>query len=227
MIRPNASLETCPFGSELQSYWNRLSDIERQMRLSKEGLYSLALQPIMDEIAEAIPGETVLDPFCGFGGSSIGLARAGMTVTAADLAPDRIDSARYNAELFGINKSIYFEQGNALELLGVVKADAVFLDPPWGGPGYIQKRKFQLADFTPDGFDLLAIALSHFSCVALRVPRNFDFSELSVFGSHIPMVILANTLKGELLHFTVVIRDKGCVRLLNALQEKRAVALRH
>ncbi len=211
--------ERSPFALDYQRYWNRLSPREREMRLTEEGLYSLALQPIMEEIAESIRGETVLDAFCGFGGSAIGLARAGKKVIAVDLDPTRIEAARYNARLFGVEKLISFYVGDARKLMVETCTDAIFLDPPWGGPGYIQKRKFSLSDFEPDGRQLLSTALSSFECVALRTPRNFDFTELGVFSADVPVCILANSFLRELLHFTAIVHGEGCSRLLRELTD--------
>lgn len=128
--------ERCPFGEGLQRYWDRLSPREREMSLDEEALYSLAPQEVGLEIAAEIPGRSVIDAFCGAGGLAIALARKGKRVIAIDLDPARLEMARRNADLFGIEKQIEFVAGDASSRLPTMSADAVLLDPPWGGPDY-------------------------------------------------------------------------------------------
>ena len=195
-----SSESVCPFGAELQHYWNRLSPLEQRMQMDVEGLYSLAQQAVMDQITAQTKGKTVVDAFCGVGGSAIGFARAGKKVVSIDSNAERISMARHNAELFDVQDRIEFRVGDSMKLLVEMLPDIIFLDPPWGGPGYSKQTKFYLKDFCPDGRKLLELSLDHAAQVVLRLPKNFEMAELQPFAG--TFQITENHLAGKLMHYT-------------------------
>ena len=194
-----AQNDICPLGPHLQHYWDRLSDIEKRMKLDEEGLFSLTLEQTALEIAEKTKGDLVVDAFCGAGGSSIGFARAGKNVIAVDDHPGRLEMAKYNASLFGVLDKIQFVLGNCMQAVPASRPDSIFLDPPWGGTDYNQAEKFRLSDFEPDGRDLLTLAFSVTDSVVMRLPKNFDLKELDYLER--PFELMSNELNGKLLHY--------------------------
>lgn len=195
---------SAPFGPSLQRYWDRLSVAERGMRLDAEALYSLVVQPVALETAARTPGTHVLDAFCGAGGSAIGFARAGKRVTAIEIDPARLAMARENASLFGVADRIDFLEGDALALIPSIPADSIFLAPPWGGPAYTRHERFTLACFTPDGNEILTVAMRTRSTIVMQLPRTFDLGELDRFGR--ALTIFEDRLGDELLSLTAVMR---------------------
>lgn len=194
----------CPLGANLQKYWDRLSPLERQMRLDAEALYSLVVQDAAIQTAKLSPGAHVLDPFCGAGGSAIGFARAGKVVTAVELNPERLAMAKYNAALFGVQDKINFIEGNALDLIPRVDADTIFLSPPWGGPDYTKRPLFTFECFNPNGNELMNLALRSGKDIVLQLPRNFDFNEFKHFERSVS--ISEDRLGGHLLSYTAVVK---------------------
>ena len=190
----------CPFGDEFQRYWDRLSDVEHRMELDEEALYSLTPQRVAEQIVAQVPGNTVIDAFCGAGGLTIALARRGKRVLAVDVSTTRLEMARSNARLFGVADRIDFHAGDALDLLPRLSADAVLLDPPWGGPDYAADDKFLLSHFDPPGKELLQTAFAVTDNVMMRLPKNFRISELDRFGRSYHLQ--TNLLDGRLLHYT-------------------------
>ncbi|MFR9750413.1 RsmD family RNA methyltransferase [Nocardia sp. 004] len=132
--------------------------------------------------ARLISGTVVLDGFAGIGGSAIAFARSGKRVIAVDTNADRLEMARHNAGVYGVRDSITFVHDDFFAVAQRTEADAVNLDPPWGGPTYTAIGRFLLSDFHPDGHALLQFSLPRFRQVVLRVPRTFDISELDRFG---------------------------------------------
>jgi trimethylguanosine synthase len=61
-------------------------------------------------------------------------------VIAIDIDPNKIELAKNNAKVYGVEDRIIFLQGdfNLLytDVLKEYKVDVVFLSPPWGGVGY-------------------------------------------------------------------------------------------
>ena len=172
------------------------------MQLDPEALYSLVIQEAALRTASVTPGRHVVDAFCGAGGSAIGFARAGKRVTAIELNPARLEMARYNARLFGVDSQIEFLQGDALELWPTVKADSVFLSPPWGGPSYSTIDAFRLEHFTPHGVLLLEAAAQLKTDVVMQLPKNFDRRELD--GRGWKVTVSEDVVEGHLLSYTAV-----------------------
>ena len=80
--------------------------------------------------------------------------------------------ARHNAAIYGVADRIDFVAADAIGLLPTLKADAVFLSPPWGGPDY--GDDFDVAAIRVGGVDgvgLLALALAAAPRVAYYLPR--------------------------------------------------------
>jgi trimethylguanosine synthase len=181
MTQGNASA-TNPFGEAVQKYWDlRYSFFARWdegIQTDLEGLYSVKPEAAADAIARALPGKRVLDAFCGIGGSAIAFARAGKKVITVDVNSARLEMARHNARLHGVEDRVKFVAGDALEQIAAGQYDAVYLDPPWGGPDYSRIEFFALSHFSPDGNRLLEAAFARTDLVGLSVPRNFDFREL-------------------------------------------------
>ena len=197
---------SCPFGLSMEKYWNRLSSEERQMKLDKEALYSLVIQPSALQTAKITPGDHVIDAFCGAGGSAIGFARRGKTVTAIELNQGRLAMARYNAELFGVADKITFIHGDSLDLIPRLEGDTIFLAPPWGGPEYTKRPLFTMECFSPNGDQVMSISLRCERNVVMQIPRNFDFNEFKRFG--VGVSIIEDRVDDELLSYTAVVERK-------------------
>lgn len=190
----------CPYGDKLQKYWDKLSQKERRMSLDPEALYSLAIQEVALNVAMKIPEDTVVDAFCGAGGFAIAFARTGKMVTAIEIDENRLAMARKNAELFGVADRIEFCLGRAELMLNTIKgAEVIFLDPPWGGPSYSNMSGFLLSNFQPDGTQLLKQAFSITDRVVMRLPKNFNFSELDQFNKPL---ICEDKFNNKLEHYT-------------------------
>lgn len=76
---------------------------------------------------------------------------------AIDIDPIKIKCAIHNAEVYGVANHIHFICGDYFKLLesGRLKADVVFLSPPWGGPKYLDAPVFNIDTMMfPSGFEV-------------------------------------------------------------------------
>jgi 23S rRNA G2445 N2-methylase RlmL len=83
-------------------------------------------------LADPLPGQSVLDPFCGDGTIAIetALAQPAASVLASDLDPARLENARRNAERAGVR--IDLSERDAGTLGGrQQQVDVVVTNPPW------------------------------------------------------------------------------------------------
>ncbi len=202
------SPDICPFGDALQKYWDKryeyFSRFDEGIQIDTEGLYSVIPEKVGLEQAELIRGATILDGFTGVGGSAIAFARSGKQVTTVDTDGSRLKMAEHNAGIYGVGDKITFIHGDFLKIAPTIKADAVNLDPPWGGPAYKELGKFLLEHFSPDGNILLELSLRYFNEVVLRVPTIFDMSELDRF--HTPYTVHDDVSNGRVISRTIILR---------------------
>lgn len=74
-------------------------------------------------------------------------------VIAIDIDPEKLSLARSNAEVYGVADKIEFMCGDFMVLAADLKADVVFLSPPWGGPDYATAEVFDIQTMIcPDGY---------------------------------------------------------------------------
>jgi trimethylguanosine synthase len=60
----------------------------------------------------------------------------GSSVVAVDIDAHRLELSRHNASVYGVESKIKFINSDVQVLPSDLKADAVFLSPPWGGTEY-------------------------------------------------------------------------------------------
>lgn len=65
-------------------------------------------------------------------------------VIAVDIDPVKLELARHNAGVYGVSDRIEFILGDYLLVAPTLKADVVFLSPPWGGPDYLGAEVYDL-----------------------------------------------------------------------------------
>ena len=71
---------------------------------------------------------------------------------AIDIDPVKIECAQHNAQIYGVADRIEFIQGDYMQLAPSLRADAVFLSAPWGGPEYLNAEVFDIGEMmTPNG----------------------------------------------------------------------------
>ena len=114
-----------------------------------------------------------------------------------ELDKNRLKMAINNARVYGVEDKIVFISGDYFKEAPKIKADVVYLDPAWGGPEYGNKEKFKLGDFSPNGNEVLELAFEHFARVVMKVPKNFDFNELTKFNRKFEVV--EDYMEGELI----------------------------
>ncbi|KAJ8519169.1 hypothetical protein ON010_g18105 [Phytophthora cinnamomi] len=146
-------------------------------------------QVIAEHIAKRLSCDIVVDPFSGCGGNVIQLAKTCKHVVAIDIDPEKIRMAKHNAAIYGVADKIEWIVGNSIDILPKVKADAVFLSPPWGGVKYSRKH-FSLEEMLVKGvtgLDLFTIASKVSKNIAYYLPRGTPDSDLEALTPDEPL----------------------------------------
>lgn len=102
------------------------------------------------------------------------------SVIAIDIDPVKIEMARNNAKIYGVEDRIEFIVGDFLQLAPNLKADVVFMSPPWGGPSYLRGSSFDLDKILPPtgGKGLLEVARKITNNICYFLPRNCNVDQV-------------------------------------------------
>ncbi|KAG2183783.1 hypothetical protein INT43_006794, partial [Umbelopsis isabellina] len=193
---------------ELKKYWYKRYDLfskyDDGIKMDRESWFSVTPEKIAVHLAERCRADTIVDAFCGSGGNAIQFAFTCERVIAIDIDPIKLHCAKHNAEIYGVADRIEFILGDFMQLAPSLKADVVFLSPPWGGPSYIGAEVFDLETMIPmNGLELYAKAKAITSNVAYFVPRNTDPKQLaSLAGEGNLCEVEQNYLQGYLKALT-------------------------
>mmetsp|Transcript_11360 Transcript_11360/g.22202 ORF Transcript_11360/g.22202 Transcript_11360/m.22202 type:complete len:480 (+) Transcript_11360:63-1502(+) len=159
------------------------------VQLDEESWYSVTPEAIAEHIAERCRCEVIVDAFAGAGGNAIQFAFTCERVIAIEIDRAKLEMARHNARVYGVDDRIEFIHGDALQILHMlerenVPVDAIFISPPWGGPTYQNVDSFLLEHIQVgkyDGAGLYHAAARVTPNVAMFVPRNTALEECILF----------------------------------------------
>ncbi|KAJ2584326.1 Trimethylguanosine synthase [Coemansia sp. RSA 1836] len=219
----------------LEKYWrgryNFFWRFDEGIAIDEEGWYSVTPEAIAEDTAERIaqlhnkqlpsPSKKratdygricVIDAFCGVGGNAIKFAEWCECVIAIDIDPGRLEMARHNAEIYGVADRIEFVLGDFYQLAPMLKADVVFMSPPWGGPEYTSAEVFDL-DMMPfhSAQEWLDRARMVSKNIVYFMPRNCDPVQLADLYPGAPCEIELNYTRGFLKAITAYYNDMALV----------------
>ncbi|XP_074058530.1 trimethylguanosine synthase [Macrotis lagotis] len=202
---------------ELAKYWAQryrlFSRFDDGIKLDKEGWFSVTPEKIAEHIAGRVhlsfKCDIIVDAFCGVGGNAIQFALTGKRVIAIDIDPTKIDLAHNNAEVYGVADKIEFICGDFMQLASDLKADVVFLSPPWGGPDYATAETFDIRTMmSPDGFEIFRLSQMITNNIVYFLPRNADIDQVaSLAGPGGQVEIEQNFLNNKLKTITAYFGD--------------------
>lgn len=143
---------------------------------------------------------------CAVGMSAIQLAKKMNKVIAVDTNQDRINDAKKNAILYGVEDKIEFIIGNAVDhnLLKNLSAEVVVLDPDWSSKGTEKSVHVDSIDSTqPSMREMFNLTKRYITPnIVIRIPKNFTFDTLSDFGfCRLENISWGGKLKFKLAYF--------------------------
>ncbi|NWI80495.1 TGS1 synthase, partial [Dryoscopus gambensis] len=207
---------------ELVKYWAQryrlFSRFDEGIKLDREGWFSVTPEKIAEHIAvrvsQSFNCDIIVDAFCGVGGNAIQFALTSKKVIAIDIDPEKLRLARHNAEVYGVAEHIDFLCGDFLALAAGLRADVVFLSPPWGGPDYATAEIFDIQTMIcPDGYPFQAMPGGGLSQkitnnIVYFLPRNADINQVaSLAGPGGKVEIEQNFLNNKLKTITAYFGD--------------------
>uniref|UniRef100_A0A1I8Q6L3 Trimethylguanosine synthase n=1 Tax=Stomoxys calcitrans TaxID=35570 RepID=A0A1I8Q6L3_STOCA len=170
----------------LLKYWRKrfslFSRFDEGIRLDRESWFSVTPEKVAKHLAERLKTSILVDGFCGSGGNAIQFALTCEKVIAIDIDPVKLEMAKHNAKIYNVSHKIEFILGDFLQLAfsGKLKADIVFLSPPWGGPKYKNKKDYDIEKYLlpVKASELVNMARRVSHNVALFLPRNSNIKQI-------------------------------------------------
>ena len=117
----------CPVPEELaglphiNKYWAQryrlFSKYDEGVKLDHESWYSVTPEKIAEHIADRCRCDIIIDGFCGVGGNAIQFAFTCERVIAIDIDPAKIELARHNAAVYGVQDRIEFIVGDFFKVV--------------------------------------------------------------------------------------------------------------
>eukprot|EP00898_Chlorokybus_atmophyticus_P007448 jgi/Chlat1/7704/Chrsp66S07182 len=163
--------------ADADKYWSQryslFSRFDLGIMMDREGWFSVTPENIALHHAARCRAGVMVDAFTGMGGNAIQFAMTCDMVIAIDIDPFKIECARHNAAVYGVEDRIDF-------------ADVVFLSPPWGGPAY-KASAFDIRTMIQpvDGFELLMRSLNVAPNVAYYLPGTVDQQQLDEMAASV------------------------------------------
>ncbi|XP_073134532.1 uncharacterized protein [Henckelia pumila] len=175
-------LEAAPSISKY--WWQRyilFSRFDDGIKMDEEGWFSVTPEPLAKHHAIRCGSGSIIDFFTGVGGNAIQFAQRSKHVIAIDIDPNKIEYAMHNASLYGVEDKIDFIRGDSFSLAPKLKADTVFMSPPWGGPDYTRVKKFDINTMLKpkDGKFLFDVGKGIAPKIVMFLPRNVDINQLA------------------------------------------------
>ncbi|KAL9263325.1 Trimethylguanosine synthase-like protein [Drosera capensis] len=197
--------------ASIAKYWGQRYDLfsrfDEGVQMDGEGWFSVTPERIAEHHASHCGGQVIIDAFAGVGGNAIQFARKNKHIIAIDIDPQKIEYARHNASIYGVEDRIDFITGDSFELASKFKADVVFLSPPWGGPGYSKSKPYDITMLKPhDGRYLFNTFKNITSKIVMFLPRNVDINQLAELALSVSspwlLEVEKNFLNGKLKAIT-------------------------
>ena len=197
----------------LQRYYY-FSKFDKGIQMDKESWYSVTPEKIAKYTAKLIEGKTIIDGFCGCGGNVIQFSKYCSKVYAIDISSRKLDLCKNNCRIYNCAKNIEFIHSDFLEMKNKIKADYIFLSPPWGGTEYKDSKVYSIKKFMyPDISKILRVSLNIADNILFFLPRNLDLDELFFLCSKAKNEIEKNT--GNNLFFDIqVIKSNNRIKAL-------------
>jgi tRNA G37 N-methylase Trm5 len=120
----------------------------------------------------------VTDGTSGVGGNVISFAKHFKHVNAIEILPEHCEALKHNISLYELSGTVDVICNDFETAIKDTKQHVIFLDPPWGGPDYKQKRFLRLYMGERPLPHLLRDILNLAKLFVIKVPNNFDFGNL-------------------------------------------------
>jgi hypothetical protein len=160
-----------------------------KLQMTPEGEYSITkrrdgevLMRHMKSVIKGIKQKTIADLTGNVGGDTILFALNFKQVYSFEMDKENFEALQNNVEVFGL-KNVELKHGDSTKLYHG-NTDVLYIDAPWGGPDYKEKKDLDLFLGT-ERVDLYVQKImekeTHPEYVFLKLPANYNFERFDKF----------------------------------------------
>jgi hypothetical protein len=160
-----------------------------KLKMTPEGEYSITkrkdgdvLIKHMKTVIKGMKQKTIADLTGNVGGDTILFALNFKQVKSFEMNRENFEALENNVKVFDL-KNVELKEGDSTKLYDG-NTDVVYIDAPWGGPEYKEKKELDLF-LGSERVDLYIQKLmnseQHPMFVFMKVPSNYNFSRLEAF----------------------------------------------
>lgn len=198
-------------------------DIRNQLKLDEEAMYSTTDQVTADKITKDIlqfisRKSLITDATACIGGSTYSFSQNFSNVIAIEYDKTRFEYLQYNMSILPFNlndrKQVFnniveCRNGDAIVECTKQFQDAIFIDPPWGGPEYKTLPRVQLYLSNLPLSEVCKKIHMYTNYIILKVPVNFDEEEFIKNTTKIMELVYKNSQlrKMHLLIFKTIVHQ--------------------
>jgi predicted RNA methylase len=154
-----------------------------KLKLTPEGEYSITkrkdgetLLKHMKSILKTTKDKDITDLTGNVGGDTILFGLNFKKVDSIEMNPENFEALKNNVETFRL-KNVDLHEGDSTKIFNW-KTDVLYIDAPWGGPDYKEKKELDLylGDTRVDQFVKEVMVRENApKYVFMKVPRNYKF----------------------------------------------------
>lgn len=191
----------------MQRYYY-FTKFDKGIQMDNESWYSVTPEKIAKYIATLIKGKTIIDGFCGCGGNVIQFSEYCSKAYAIDICEKKLSMCKNNCKIYNCKDNIEFIHSDFLQMKNKIKADYIFLSPPWGGTEYKKSSIYSIKKcMHPDITEIVRVSLNVADNILFFLPRNLDLDELFKICSDIRDEMEKNS--GKKLFFDIQIIESN------------------
>jgi len=159
-----------------------------RLQMTPEGEYSITkrrdgekLIQIMRSIVKNLKSKTITDMTGNVGGDTILFGLNFKKVVSYEINSENFGALKNNVEVFGL-KNVELHHGDSYKAVPDIDTDVVYIDAPWGGPEYKDKKDMDLFLGRKRVDELAKVLLEDSDYLFLKVPSNYNFQRLDDLG---------------------------------------------
>jgi len=175
-----------------------------KIKIDTVGKYSITLPDKSNIITNLISKHmgsndiTITDAMACIGGDTLSFSKVFSKVNAIEIDPIRFEYLKHNMQLFNC-ENINFFNDDYLKIINQLQQDVIYIDPPWGGPDYKNKKTLKITIGTKKLETICDDIIQQKLCklLVLKLPFNYDLTDLKfynfkMFVLHKIIIILIN-----------------------------------
>lgn len=159
-----------------------------QLQLTDEAVYSITkpdkaklihgiIQKHLQALHKTTDNCTITDATACVGGDTLQFSKQFQSVNAVEINPIHCQMLQNNINVYN-RKNVKVHCDDYTKIYHRLRQDVVFMDPPWGGPSYKNKKLIKLQLSRVPVYKVIQKISNRAKLIVLKTPTNFDVGSL-------------------------------------------------